>query len=326
MSDLAAPAETFASGRYCKRKRTQITYRLEELDVSDSESDFESPQAKKPKAKIVSRRLPKRKIFPFMALPAEIRDIIYGYALTDPSGIHLFATIKNRRRTTERVSAACHSAVFFKGGLAYIHINSKDRATYEARVPLNPSLLAVSKQIHQESVDILYGNELIFANSLALYAYMIHLPPASAQRLKRIRILGWGQGLRTTAYNHACFAVLRCATNIAALHIDAPIGSYRSPKGGSEQLYRDAFPWLEAVGTVKGRADAALDVLHLGEECLCEAGHLYQVLRPSRSHGERTLAFKEALRKLLETQQKRSMAPKSVVKKRKMAMGGVGDE
>jgi hypothetical protein len=46
MSDVVASTETFASGRYSKRKRTQVTYYLDELDVSDSESDFDNLQAK----------------------------------------------------------------------------------------------------------------------------------------------------------------------------------------------------------------------------------------------------------------------------------------
>lgn len=46
MSDATACAETFASGRYSKRKRTQVAYRLDELDYSDTESDFASPPAK----------------------------------------------------------------------------------------------------------------------------------------------------------------------------------------------------------------------------------------------------------------------------------------
>jgi hypothetical protein len=46
MTDINIPEETFASGRYSKRKRTQVTYHLDELDFSDSESDFDSPQAK----------------------------------------------------------------------------------------------------------------------------------------------------------------------------------------------------------------------------------------------------------------------------------------
>jgi hypothetical protein len=46
MSEKAASQQTFASGRYSKRKRTQVTYYMDELDVSDSEFDFEGVQAK----------------------------------------------------------------------------------------------------------------------------------------------------------------------------------------------------------------------------------------------------------------------------------------
>ena len=46
MSNATASAETFASGRYSKRKRTQITYRMDELDVSDADSDIEKPHVK----------------------------------------------------------------------------------------------------------------------------------------------------------------------------------------------------------------------------------------------------------------------------------------
>jgi hypothetical protein len=38
--------ETFASGRYSKRKRTQITYTMDEMDFSDTEADFEVIQEK----------------------------------------------------------------------------------------------------------------------------------------------------------------------------------------------------------------------------------------------------------------------------------------
>jgi hypothetical protein len=37
---------SFASGRYSKRKRTQVNYHMDEMDVSDSESDFEHVQVK----------------------------------------------------------------------------------------------------------------------------------------------------------------------------------------------------------------------------------------------------------------------------------------
>lgn len=42
MSEMASIEQTFASGRYSKRKRTQINYQMGELDVSEAESDFES--------------------------------------------------------------------------------------------------------------------------------------------------------------------------------------------------------------------------------------------------------------------------------------------
>jgi hypothetical protein len=46
MSQNATIEQTFASGRYSKRKRTQVAYFMNELDVSDDEADFEAVQAK----------------------------------------------------------------------------------------------------------------------------------------------------------------------------------------------------------------------------------------------------------------------------------------
>ena len=46
MSQTEVIDQTFASGRYSKRKRTQVTYFMDELDVSDTESDFEGVHVK----------------------------------------------------------------------------------------------------------------------------------------------------------------------------------------------------------------------------------------------------------------------------------------
>jgi hypothetical protein len=46
MSQPDAPQTTFASGRYSKRKRTQINYRMEELDFADSDSELEEEVAR----------------------------------------------------------------------------------------------------------------------------------------------------------------------------------------------------------------------------------------------------------------------------------------
>jgi hypothetical protein len=46
MSEIADNEQCFASGRYSKRKRTQVTYCMDEMDVSDTESDFENVATK----------------------------------------------------------------------------------------------------------------------------------------------------------------------------------------------------------------------------------------------------------------------------------------
>ncbi|CAO2655170.1 Nn.00g102340.m01.CDS01 [Neocucurbitaria sp. VM-36] len=307
MSDIAVNQATFALGRYSKRKRTQVTYCLSELDVSDSDSDFDTPQTKKQRAKTTSRPLPKRQIFPFMKLPAEIRNMVYAYALIDPSGINLVATFKHKRRTVERVSEETQSNVASRFYYQPGRLNDEVRAKCEVPISLAPSLLAVSKQVHYEAREVLYSNEFIFADTFALYNLLINLGPSGAKQLKTLRLLGWGYGRAMKAYNHACFAVLAWATNITAFHIDCTTGWRQSPKSSAEQIYRDAFPWLEAVGRETGTVDAAIDIIKVNVETF-ETRHwngTSQVIIPGQQNYAK---FKAALSKLLDVQQKRVLA------------------
>ncbi|KAH6876018.1 hypothetical protein BKA58DRAFT_380869 [Alternaria rosae] len=319
MTDTSAPVETFASGRYSKRKRTQITYHLDELDVSDSESDFDTPQAKKRAVATSSRPLPKRKIFPFLNLPAEIRNIIYEYTLTDSSGINLVGVFKHKRRNVERISAKLQAELSQESGWSDSQrMNNGVRKTQEEPAPLVTSLLAVNKQIHQEGVDILYGkNEFIFTDSFALYNFMINLGPNRAKSLRTLRILGWLHGRAMKAYNHSCFSALVWATNITAFHIDSQIGWYRASKYGADQLYRDAFPWMEAVGMAKGKVDAIVDIIKFNEDHFDEHRGRYRWHTATQTSNEEMYAeFKTALRKSLGAQQQRVMAPTTSQTKR----------
>ncbi|RMZ71224.1 short-chain dehydrogenase reductase sdr [Pyrenophora seminiperda CCB06] len=284
MSNTTAPAETFAAGRYSKRKRTQVTYHMEEMDVSDAESEFETLKVKKRKAKTIApplrKALRKREIFPFMQLPAELRNMIYTYALTDGLGIYLIGITKDNRRNTQRVSAKPYMMT-----------------------PLVPSLLAVNKQIYREGIDILYDNEFFFANGFALYAFMINLGPTGAKHIKKITLQAYLLWDASGVYNHCCFASLVLATNLTFFRIDYWRWRSVSPKRVARQLYRDAFPWLEAMGAAKGKLDAAVDVLQLDDRFLPQRWPQYQSQLPMSDIDE----FKVELRKLLGAQQKKIM-------------------
>lgn len=209
------------------------------------------------------------KIFPFLELPADIRNIVYTYALTDASGINFVAVQRNQRRCVERVSQKTLSLVSH-GQSHYQSKRTNDNVedVEDTSMSLVPSLLAVNKQIHQEGCHILYGNELVFANTSALYAFMINIGPVNALYLKKMRLKGWGYGRTSKAYNNACFAVLVWATNLQKFFIDTKIGWCTRPKRAAQHFYRDAFPWLEVVGNAKGNFDAALDILDLSEGSL----------------------------------------------------------
>ncbi|KAL6704285.1 hypothetical protein ACN47E_008349 [Coniothyrium glycines] len=306
--------ECFASGRYSKRKRTQINYTLEELEVSDDEPGFESPSSKKHKARTpTSRPLPKQKIFPFMELPAEIRNMIYTYTLTFPEGIHFVPARKHMRRTVERITPTTMSKASNWNG---VRLNNRLRKESNAPVPLNTSLLYVCKQIHQETREILYSNEFVFSNSLVLYSFLVNLGPSRSKSLRRLRLLNWVYGRAQNAYNHACFGVMVWATGITSFQIDARLVHFRDRSNGAEKFYRNAFPWLEAVGVARGKADVAVDVLRFGEPAFD-----WQMWRypdwVDVPQAEREKDFTVALRKRLITQHKRMTEP---VKKRKVYM------
>lgn len=162
------------------------------------------------------------------------------------------------------------------------HFRDDPEKPYQLILPL----LAVSKQIYHEGRDMLYSNEFVFGNVYALYAFLINLGPVTTKYLKTLRVLRWGHNRTMRVYNHTCFAALVWATNITTLRIDEPSDYQYAGKEAALQFYRDAFPWLEAFGVAKGRADAAVDVIKFGEH-------------------ERDI-FRVALRKLVLAQQSRA--------------------
>lgn len=216
-------------------------------------------------------------------------------------------SFKHMRRTVERVSSDCMEKLS-RAGWSVARLNRNTRNGSAAPTPLAPSFLVLCKQTYQESRETLYNNEFVFADSFAMYSFLINLGPARSKYLNSLRLLNWGEGRTLQAYNHACFSVLVWATNITSFQIDAHVDTHVGKKGhgGAERLYRDAFPWMEAVGIAKGRADAAVDILKFGRFCFNRSRRYWaQRLLNQQEYEEQVDSCKETLSKFLNEQQKR---------------------
>ncbi|KAL1606289.1 hypothetical protein SLS60_003691 [Paraconiothyrium brasiliense] len=293
--------------RTSKRKRAQVKY-YEEA-VSDDDSDFiveeveeevRVSRAKKRKA-ASSKPLPKKKIFPFLELPAEIRNEIYSHCLHDPAGIYLFSTTQKFRRTVYR-----GSELKFRGRPATPHpppsgdSDDEDEASQQDQPnqpssdvqPLVPALLSVCKQVNREARDILYGHEFYVEDTLALHSFLVDIGARAARYLKNITLGDWGFGRGVhKAYNHACFTALSSATNLEHFTYHGILSWREAPKSVATIFYRDAFPWLEAVGVAKGKADAALDMISIMTEIRGGSGYNWYWRRGHR--GQPRPSFKE---------------------------------
>jgi hypothetical protein len=139
----------------------------------------------------------------------------------------------------------------------------KRRGPSEVVAPLVPALLAVCKQINTEGRDLLYGNHFYFTDPLALHSFMVDIGPGPALHLKHISLVNWSDGRGHRSYNHTCFTALMTATNLESFNTHGHPSGGNTPKLIATQIYRDAFPWLEAVGREKGKIDAAVDIFHI---------------------------------------------------------------
>jgi hypothetical protein len=250
----------------------------------------------------LSKPLPKRKIFPFNSLPAELKNTIYNHALTDPNGVFLISKLKHYRRIVKR-------DVF--NGTNYGHYGRRryaqpqpasdsDSDSASVTLPtLVPNLLVLNHQIYSEAQPILYGsNEFILEDTTALYRFLANIGPRNAAVLVDVTIKGWGQSKAHKALNHPAFTLLASAVNLRRLHLDCRIGWYGSPTRLAMQVYRDAFHWLEAVGSAKGKWDAALQVIEVHEENFNGCAYRHVSVQTKPSYEEQMEVFRNELRKL----------------------------
>jgi hypothetical protein len=211
------------------------------------------------------------KPFPFMDLPPELRDMIYEMALTDEDGMSIVAKTKAYRRTVRR------APIYDPEGDRYIQRATgrgkpkkqiQDPEEGNQSPPLVPNLLAVSKQIHTEAVNILYNQDFMFQDTDALHRFLTIIGPRNQQRLHSIDIKNFCQGRNTRTLNHCAFMSLAGATNLKTLHLNsAEFRSwYSGAKGFARGLYSNMHSFLEAYGVANGRRDAALDIIQMDQE------------------------------------------------------------
>ncbi|ORY17127.1 hypothetical protein BCR34DRAFT_671412 [Clohesyomyces aquaticus] len=318
-----------SSGRYSKRKRAQVNYYIETSDVEDNVADTtdargdensqdvveEFAPPKKRQATRPSRPLPKRKIFPFLELPAELRLMIYEMCLVDPQPIVLQAVTQNYRRTVERAGKDWIKQRYHHWTNRMVAEADEPGETLEPRI-LIPSILAVNRQINQEAREMLYENKFCFCDPLALHSFLANIGPRAALLIKDITIGSWqySRGMHK-AYNHACFALLANATNIEHLKLDCWLGTGSQPKWVARQIYRDGFPWLEAMASAKGKLDAAVDVIEIRNDNFSGRGWRSRSQVSAEKDAE---DFKNELRRLLGVQMKKIKAtPKKATKGKK---------
>jgi hypothetical protein len=179
--------------------------------------------------------------------------------------------------------------------------------------PLVPSLLAVNQQVYNEGRDILYGNNFKLGDPLTLHSFIVNIGARAASQLRRITLSAWGGwGGMHKAYNHASFAVLVSATNLEEVTIDGWLCCRNVPKWIARQIYRDAFPWLEAVGVAKGTPDAAVNIIDVSPKNFIGRGFR----RREQSDPIKDLHdMREELRRLLGARMKK--IPSSSGKKKK---------
>ncbi|KAF2416196.1 hypothetical protein EJ08DRAFT_703714 [Tothia fuscella] len=275
--DVLLPADAL---RRSTRKRPHVNY-VREYSFNDStsseeEEDFE-PTNKRVKPTRKSKPLPKHKLFPFMRLPAELRNKIYEMALLDTGAIYVSSKTKSYRRVAKRCKSG-EGHPQYDNSSRYRrsqNLNSTDEEQEEpARNVFSPSLLAVSKTIYCEAASLLYSQPFVISDNYALLTFLNQIGPRHAEMLRNLTIKSWCDSRSHQAINFPAMAVLAYATNLERLNIACAVGYFRHygwRTGKSvaialkvaRKIYRDCYPWLESIGRTKKDVTAGVALLEV---------------------------------------------------------------
>ncbi|KJX95458.1 hypothetical protein TI39_contig4112g00007 [Zymoseptoria brevis] len=169
------------------------------------------PKKKVKKAPQSKKRKPKdEKPFRFMDLPPELRDEIYDLCLTEPGGLVLVSKRKDFRKTIVRGIITTETGKAYRGKYrrekphrrwGYYQPPAMVRGkvkNYGSNISpdqkLVPNLLAVNKQIREEASSVLYKQNIMLEDTIALFNFMTTIGDYNRQLVSTLIIKGWGQG------------------------------------------------------------------------------------------------------------------------------------
>jgi hypothetical protein len=284
--------------RYPKRKRVEVKY----FDSDDSDEAYDTEEDMIPtkvcslpplnlnpfltpsqRAKRPFKPLPKSKIFPFLQLPAELRNRIYEECLKDgDEGIFLHGKQSSYRRVVVRsLPQDCHSQ-YHRYNRRYRFQSSQSSEDGENQSELKPlitNLLAVNHQIYQEAVSILYNQRITVADTYALHSFLTQLTARTVGFIRHLRISSWCSSRSHKAINFPAMSALAAsgAVNLERLELDCALGYFHSygwrtgrttpvPLRVARKVYRDCYPWMQAMARAKGDMYAAVDILEISGE------------------------------------------------------------
>ncbi|GAB7353733.1 hypothetical protein MBLNU459_g4131t1 [Dothideomycetes sp. NU459] len=308
------------SSRRSKRKRTQVSYyepnheaeagrsEAAKAAAGDEDEDVEVPQVSDEQSKTKRRKTGTTKnkakpknakkggsnnnnnsqpgnkgVFRLLDLPAEVRNVIYRFALEDPGDLVLVGEDRVRRPEARRGITIQRELADDDEGQATRHmIMGRFRAKIKAgelasTETLSPLLLCASRQVRREGGAVLYGQRLHFTDTKALYYFLAQVGFGNRVLVRDVVLHEWGTSSSKQGLSHAAFTLLIEATGLGRVrlnpnrrfsrlfeitdsHLDRQMGN------ALDGFLRGAHHWFDAVGYAKKDVLAGMDVLKLSDD------------------------------------------------------------